>query len=152
MRKRIELELKLAMRSQNKLRLSTLRLITAALKDRDIAIRTDEDSSGASDEEIINILTKMIKQRVDSITYYEEAGRVQLAEIESNEVAVIKEFLPKQLSSEEIEVAVQNMIIAENADSIRDMRRIIKKLKEGYSGKMDFSLVAPMVKKYLLKS
>lgn len=150
MRKKIEAELKLAMKSQNKVRLSTLRLIIAALKDRDIAIRTEENTSGVSNNEIITILTKMIKQRNDSITHYEEAGRVELAEIESNEISVIREFLPKQLSVAEIEEAVRHMIKIEKANSIRDMGRIIGKLKEKHSGKVDFSLVAPLVKKYLL--
>jgi hypothetical protein len=152
MRLKIEQELKLAIKSQNKVRMSTLRLITAALKDRDIAIRTEENVSGVSDEEILIILTKMIKQRNDSITHYEEAGRVELAEIESSEISVIREFLPKQLSTKEIEKAVLEMISLEKADSIRDMGRIIKKLKEKYSGKVDFSLVAPLVKKYLLRA
>lgn len=152
MRKKIELELKLAMKSQNKLRLSTLRLICAAVKDRDIAIRSEENLSGVPDEEIITILTKMIKQRNDSITYYEEAGRIELAEIESNEITVIKEFLPKQLSREELEEEVLKMIRIERANSIRDMGRIIGKLKEKHSGKVDFSLVAPLVKKFLLKT
>ena len=151
MRKRIEIELKLAMKSQNKVRLSTLRLITAALKDRDIAIRTEEDVSGVSNQEIIHILTKMIKQRNDSITHYEEAGRVELAEIESNEINVIREFLPKQMSSLETDDAVQEMIKTEKAHSIRDMGRIIRKLKEKYTGKIDFTIVGPLVKKYLLK-
>jgi hypothetical protein len=150
MRKKIEAELKLATKSQNKVRLSTLRLITAAIKDRDIAIRTEENTLGVSNDEIVTILTKMIKQRNDSITYYEEAGRVELAEIESNEISVIREFLPKQLSVAEIEEAVRHMIRIERADSIRDMGRIIGKLKEKHSGKIDFSIVAPLVKKYLL--
>jgi uncharacterized protein YqeY len=152
MRTKIELELKLAIKSQNKIRLSTLRLITAALKDRDIAIRTEENVSGVSDEEILIILAKMIKQRNDSITHYEEAGRVELAETESSEISVIKEFLPKQLSNKEIEKVVLEMISLEKADSIRDMGRIIGKLKEKYSGRVDFSLVAPLVKKYLLRA
>ena len=152
MRKKIELELKLAMKSQNKVRLSTLRLITAALKDRDIAIRTEENTVGVSDDEIITILTKMIKQRNDSITYYEEAGRVELAETENNEITIIKEFLPKQLSGEQIEEVVRHLLRVENANSIRDMGRVIKKLKEKYSGKMDFSVVSPLVKKLLLNA
>ena len=151
MRKKIELELRLAMKSQNKVRLSTLRLITAALKDRDIAIRSEENTAGVSESEIITILTKMIKQRNDSITHYEEAGRIELAEIESNEIAIIKEFLPKQMSAKEVEEAIMSMIKSEDATSIRDMGRIIGQLKEKYTGKIDFSVVAPLVKKYLLK-
>ena len=151
MRKKIELELRLAMKSQNKVRLSTLRLITAALKDRDIAIRSEENTAGVSESEIISILTKMIKQRNDSITHYEEAGRIELAEIENSEIAVIKEFLPKQMSAKEVEEAIIGMIKSEGANSIRDMGRIIGQLKEKYTGKIDFSVVAPLVKKYLLK-
>ena len=151
MRKKIELELRLAMKSQNKVRLSTLRLITAALKDRDIAIRSEENTAGVSESEIITILTKMIKQRNDSITHYEEAGRIELAEIENSEIAVIKEFLPKQMSAKEVEEAIMSMIKSEGANSIRDMGRIIGQLKEKYTGKIDFSVVAPLVKKYLLK-
>ena len=151
MRTKIELELRLAMKSQNKVRLSTLRLITAALKDRDIAIRSEENNAGVSDTEIITILTKMIKQRNDSITHYEEAGRIELAEIESSEIAIIKEFLPRQLSAKEVEEAIMGMIKSENANSIRDMGQIIGKLKEKYAGKIDFSQVAPLVKKYLLE-
>jgi hypothetical protein len=152
MRNKIELELKLAIKSQNKVRLSTLRLITVAIRDRDIATRTEEDTGGASDEELLNILTKMIKQRNDSITHYEEAGRVELAEIESDEINIIREFLPKQLSNKEVEDAVRDMIRIEDTNSIRDMGRIIGKFKEKYAGKVDFSIVAPLVKKYLLKS
>jgi uncharacterized protein YqeY len=151
MRKKIELELRLALKSQNKVRLSTLRLITAALKDRDIAIRSEENTEGVSEAEIISILTKMIKQRNDSISYYEEAGRIESAEIESSEIAVIKEFLPKQMSTKEVEEAVMAMIKSEGANSIRDMGRIIGLLKDKYAGKIDFSVVAPLVKKYLLK-
>ena len=151
MRKKIELELRLAMKSQNKVRLSTLRLITAALKDRDIAIRSEENTAGVSESEIITILTKMIKQRNDSITHYEEAGRIELAEIECSEIAIIKEFLPKQMSAKEVEEAIIAMIKSEDANSIRDMGRIIGQLKEKYTGKIDFSVVAPLVKKYLLK-
>ena len=151
-RKKIDIELKLAMKSQNKERLSTLRLVMAAIKDRDIAVRTEENSLGVNDKEIIQILTQMIKQRNDSISYYEEAGRVKLAEAENSEIAIIKEFLPKQLSDLEIESAVIDVINLEKAESIRDMGRVIGKLKEKYAGRVDFSVIAPMVKKILTKS
>tara|TARA_Y200000002_G_scaffold377772_1_gene383964 strand:- start:632 stop:1093 length:462 start_codon:yes stop_codon:yes gene_type:complete len=152
MRKKINLELKLAMKSQNKNRLSTLRLITAAIKDRDIAMRTEESSSGVNDQEIIQILTQMIKQRNDSVSFYEEGGRIELAESEKNEIGIIKEFLPRQLSENEIEAVVRLTIKSECAESIRDMGRVIGKLKEQYAGKVDFSVIAPLVKKILLKS
>lgn len=151
-RKKIDIELRLALKSQNKERLSTLRLVTAAIKDRDIAVRTEENSLGVKDEEIVQILTQMIKQRKDSISYYQEAGRVKLAEAENNEIAIIREFLPKQLSELEIERAVMDIINLEQADSIRDMGRVIGKLKEKYTGRVDFSVIAPMVKKILSQS
>ena len=151
MRKKLDIELKLAMKSQNKERLSTLRLITAAIKDRDIAVRTEENSSGVLDDEILGILTQMIKQRRDSISYYREAGRVDLADSENKEITIIKEFLPKQLSSDEIETAVIQTISEEHAVTIRDMGRVIGKLKEQYAGRVDFSVIAPLVKKILLK-
>ena len=152
MRKKIDIELKLAMKSQNKERLSTLRLITAAVKDRDISVRSEENISGVDDGEIIKILTQMIKQRKDSIAYYEEAGRVKLAQTEKNEILIIKEFLPRQLSSQEVEKAVADIIEAESAESIRDMGRVIGKLKEQYAGRVDFSIIAPLVKKLLLNN
>ena len=151
MRKKLDIELKLAMKSQNMERLSTLRLITAAIKDRDIIVRTEENSSGVLDDEILSILTQMIKQRKDSISYYRDAGRVDLADAENKEIAIIKEFLPKQLSSEEIENAVIQTINDEHAVSVRDMGRVIGKLKEQYAGRVDFSVIAPLVKKVLLK-
>ena len=150
MRKKINLELNLAMKSQNKLRLSTLRLINAAIKDRDISVRSDEGASGVSDEVIMEILMQMIKQRNESITHYEEAGRLELAEKENSEIQIIKEFLPKQLSEGEVIEAINNAISQENASSIRDMGKVIGRLKKEYAGKMDFSKVAPNVKEKLL--
>ena len=152
MREKIDVELKLAMKSQNRERLSTLRLIMAAVKDRDIAVRTEENSLGISDDEIVSVLTHMIKQRNDSISFYEGAGRIELSESEKNEISIIKEFLPRQLSSQEVESAVILTIKTERAETIRDMGRVIGKLKEKYMGQVDFSVIAPLVKKILLKT
>tara|TARA_B100000700_G_scaffold234295_1_gene259704 strand:+ start:69 stop:527 length:459 start_codon:yes stop_codon:yes gene_type:complete len=152
MRKKLNLELNLALKSQNKLRLSTIRLINAAIKDRDISVRTDENASGVADDVIVEILMQMIKQRNDSITHYEEGGRLELAEKETAEINIIKEFLPKQLSEEEVDVAISRAIEAETARSIRDMGSVIGRLKREYSGKMDFSKVAPLVKQRLLRN
>ena len=152
MRKKLTQELNIAMKSQNKLRLSTLRLINAAIKDRDISVRTDDDTSGVGDDAIIDILMQMIKQRNDSITHYEEGGRLELAEKENAEIEIIKEFLPKPLSDAEIIKAINQAIKDEDASSIRDMGNVIGRLKREYSGKMDFSKVAPIVKESLLSS
>ncbi len=150
MRTKLNKELNLAIKSQNKIRVSTLRLINAAIKDRDISIRTDENASGVKDEVIVEILMQMIKQRKDSITHYEEGGRLELAEKENIEIEIIKEFLPKQLSDEEVLIAIKKVIKVENATTIRDMGSVIGRLKREYVGKMDFSRVAPLVKEILL--
>ena len=150
MRTKLDLEIKSAMKAQNKDRLSTLRLINAAIKDRDISVRSEENSQGVSDETIVVILMQMIKQRNDSITHYEEAGRLELSERENNEIFVIREFLPKQLSDDEISTAIERVIAEEKATSIRDMGKVIGLLKREYNGRIDFSKIAPLVKKLLL--
>ncbi len=151
MRSKLNSELKLAIKSQNKVRLSTLRLINAAIKDRDIAIRTEETSEGVSDDAILEILTQMIKQRVDSINQYQEGGRLELAERESSEISVIEEFLPKQLSETEINESIKLAILDEKASSVRDMGKVISNLKAKYTGRINFSQIAPLVKKILTK-
>jgi uncharacterized protein YqeY len=152
MREKLDNELRLAMKAQNKVRLSTLRLINAAIKDRDISVRTEENSQGVSDSIILQILIQMIKQRVDSVHQYEEAGRLELAERENNEILIIREFLPKQLSDSEILPAINSIILEEGAKSVRDMGKVISKLKDKYAGRLDFSKVAPLVKSALLKN
>ena len=141
MRSKLNSELKLAIKSQNKVRLSTLRLINAAIKDRDIAIRTEETSEGVSDDAILEILTQMIKQRVDSINQYQEGGRLELAERESSEISVIEEFLPKQLSETEINESIKLAILDEKASSVRDMGKVISNLKAKYTGRINFSQI-----------
>ena len=149
MRDRLVSETKAAMLSKNKVRLSTLRLINAAIKDRDIAVRTEENSKGVDDSEIIKILAKMIKQRIESINQYEEAGRIELAENEKKEMEVIKEFLPKQLNEKEISSAVEEVIGYTNSSSIRDIGKVMSELKKKYAGKADFSKISELVKEKL---
>ncbi len=152
MREKLNNELKLAMKSQNKIRLSTLRLINAAVKDRDISVRSEENVAGVSDIIILQILTQMIKQRVESVNQYQEAGRLELAERENNEIKIIQEFLPKQLSESEILPAINEIISEEGASSVRDMGKVISRLKEKYAGRIDFSKVASLVKAELSKN
>lgn len=149
MRDRINTELKQAMRDKNAPRLSTLRLINAAIKDRDIAARGDGNLDGVSDDEILSVLAKMIKQRVDSAKIYEEAGRLELAEEERAEINVIEDFLPAQLSDEEVRAAVQKAITETGAASIRDMGRVMGALKSNYAGQMDFGKAGGAVKELL---
>jgi uncharacterized protein len=146
LRDRVNTALKQAMKDKAADRLSTLRLINAAIKDRDIAARGDGDSVGVGDAEVLAILGKMAKQRMESVRAYEEGGRVDLAERERAEIAVIEEFLPRQLSAAEIDAAVSAAIAATGAASIRDMGKVMGELKAKYTGQMDFGAVGPMIK------
>ena len=146
MRERINSALKQAMKDKAKDRLSTLRLINAAIKDRDIAARGDGNEAGVGDAEVLAILGKMVKQRQESARAYEEGGRLDLAESERAEVSVIEEFLPKQLNDDEVAEAVSEAISGAGAESIRDMGKVMGMLKEKYTGQMDFGAVGPMVK------
>ncbi|MEE4345337.1 MAG: GatB/YqeY domain-containing protein [Paracoccaceae bacterium] len=146
MRERVNAALKQAMRDKAVDRLSTLRLINAAIKDRDIAARGDGDATGVGDAEVLAILGKMSKQRMESVRAYEEGGRVDLAERERAEIAVIEEFLPRQLSASEIDAAVSEAISSTGATTIRDMGKVMGELKAKYTGQMDFGTVGPMIK------
>lgn len=146
LRERINTALKTAMKEKDSARLGTLRLISAAIKDQDIASRSSEDDTGVSDSDILGILGKMTKQRQESVRAYEEGGRLDLAERERREVAVIEEFLPQQLSDDEVEAAIDKAITDVGASSIRDMGKIMGKLKQKYTGQMDFGKVGPRVK------
>lgn len=148
-RTRVNQALKQAMKDREASRLATLRLINAAIKDREIADRVDGKSGGIGDAEVLAILGKMTKQRNESARAYEEGGRLDLAERELNEIAIIEEFLPKQLSDEEITEAVKAAVSDTGAKSIRDMGKVMGALKGKYTGQMDFGKVGPMVKDQL---
>lgn len=146
MRDKINAALKQAMRDKAAVRLSTLRLINAAIKDRDIAARSGGGDEGASEAEVLAILGKMSKQRLESARAYEEGGRLDLAERERSEIEVIEEFLPRQLSDAEIATAVNDAIGEIGAESIRDMGKVMGILKTRFTGQMDFGAVGPVVK------
>lgn len=146
MRTALMLALKDAMKAKETERLSTLRLINAAIKDREIAARTDGSDVTISDDEVLGILNKMIKQRQQSITAYEEGGRLELAAREQDEIKIIQEFLPKQMSDEEISAAVNAIISETGAASIRDMGKVMGALKSNYAGQMDFAKAGAEVK------
>ncbi|MHA6262614.1 GatB/YqeY domain-containing protein [Arenibacterium sp. CAU 1754] len=150
MRARVNAALKQAMRDKATTRLSTLRLINAAIKDQDIAARGDGgEDTGVSDAQVLAILGKMTKQRQESARAYEEGGRLDLAEREREEIGVIEEFLPRQLDDDEIAEAVRVAVETTGADSIRDMGKVMAALKSKYTGQMDFGKVGPMVKNQL---
>jgi uncharacterized protein YqeY len=146
LRTRIGGALKDAMKAKDADRLSTLRLINAAIKDRDISLRGEGREDGVTDAEVLQILGKMVKQRQESARAYEEGGRLELAEKERAEVTVIEEFLPRQLSEAEVSSAVDKAIAATGAEGIRDMGKVMGELKARYTGQMDFGAVGPMVK------
>ena len=141
--------LKDGMKSRAKERLSTLRLVNAAIKDMDISLRGEGKEDGASEADVLQILSKMVKQRQESAKTYEEGGRLDLAEAELNEIPVIEEFLPQKLNDEEIAAAIDAVVAEVGATSIRDMGKVMGGLKAKYTGQMDFGQVGAMVKKRL---
>ncbi len=146
MRTRITAAVKQAMKDKEAARLSTLRLINAAIKDRDIAVRAEGREDGVDEAEVLSILGKMVKQRRESARTYEEGGRLDLAEREQAEIEIIEEFLPQALSDAEIARAIDAAVAEVEADSIRDMGRVMGVLKAKYTGQMDFGAVGGLVK------
>jgi uncharacterized protein YqeY len=137
---------KQAMKDKAANRLSTLRLISAAIKDRDIAARAEGNDEGVGDDELLSILGKMTRQRSESAKTYEEAGRIDLAERELEEITVIEEFLPRQLDEAEVDAAIDAAIRTVGAASIRDMGKVMGELKGKYTGQMDFGSVGAKLK------
>ena len=146
LRQRINATLKQAMRDKESERLATLRLINAAIRDREIAKRTEDGEDAVHEAEVLEILSKMVKQRRESVRAYEEAGRLDLAEAEQDEIAVIEEFLPRKLSEAEVEKAIDAAVEEVGAASIRDMGKVMGALKARYTGQMDFGAVGAKVK------
>ena len=139
LRNKISSALKDAMKEKDAVRLSTLRLINAAIKDRDIAKRSEAgDDEGVGDDDILVILGKMVKQRQESARAYEEGGRLELAEQERSEIKVIETFLPRQLDESETAAAIDQAIEKTGASSIRDMGKVMGELKGRYTGQLDF--------------
>ena len=151
MRDILDKSLKDAMRARDTQKISTIRLINAAIKDRDIAIRSEDNLEGVSDGEILSILSKMIKQRKESAKQYEEGGRLELAQQELEEIEIIENFLPRQLDLNETKQIVKKIILEINANSLRDMGKVMSLLKENYSGKMDFGKAGVVAKELLSK-
>ena len=148
LRQKVDSSLKQAMRDRDAARLSTLRLINAAIKDMEIAQRGREDGEAQpmDDDEVRRILSRMVKQRRESVRAYEEGGRIELAEQENDEIKVIEEWLPRPLDKDAQTEAVNKAVNELEASSIRDMGRVMALLKERYTGRMDFATVGPMVK------
>lgn len=141
--------LKAALKNKDKIAMSTIRLILAALKDRDIAARSEGRSEGIDEKEILSMLQSMIKQRKDSIKMYEEAGRTELAEQEHDEIKVIETFLPQQLSDEEVAAHIEAIIAETGATNIKDMGKVMGALKSRYAGQIDMGKAGGLVKQKL---
>ncbi|WP_413206307.1 GatB/YqeY domain-containing protein [Rhodospirillum sp. A1_3_36] len=138
--------LKEAMRARDQTTLSTVRLILAALKDRDICARGNGNPDGIDEEEILGMLQSMVKQRRESINMYEQGGRLELAEEEGNEIAVIERFLPAQMDAADLARAVDATLADLGAEGLKDMGRVMAALKERYAGQMDFGKAGALAK------
>lgn len=149
LRQRLNDELKAAMKSRDQRATSTLRLILAALKDRDIAARPRGVTDGVDEAEIIDMLQKMVRQRQESITLYQQGNRPELAAQEQGEIDMIERFLPKKMSDVETAKAIESVVAELGAATIKDMGRVMAALKERYAGQMDFGKVGQLVKQKL---
>ena len=149
LRARLNEELKSAMKAKELRTVSTVRLILAALKDRDIAARGHGNAEGISDEEIGDLLQKMIRQRRESIELYQQGKREDLAQQEREEIAIIERFLPQQMSESEVAVTVSALIAELGAVSVKDMGRVMATLKQRHSGQMDSAKASALVKERL---
>jgi uncharacterized protein YqeY len=149
LREQVSAALKDSIKSKEPLATATLRLINAAIKDRDIAARDKGNQDGISDDEILSLLQSMIKQRHESAKAYEDGNRQDLADREREEITVIQRFLPEQLSDDEVAEAVDAVIKDTGADCIKDMGKCMGALKQKYAGRMDFSKASALVKEKL---
>ena len=148
-RQRLNESLKEAMRAKDTVGVSTVRLILAALKDRDIAARSKGNTDGITDDEVLGLLQTMVKQRRESIDLYERGGRLDLAEQERAEIGVLQRFLPAQMDEQAIRSAVDTVIREQSATSLKDMGRIMSTLRDKYAGRMDFGRASGFVKSAL---
>ena len=151
MKNNITSELSQAVKSGDKNRTHTLRLILAAIKDKEIASRSSGENSEISDESVIQLLKKMVKQRNDSIEMFSKANRNELVDKEKSEINIINEFLPKQLGEEETKIACTEAISATGSNSLREIGKVIKYLKENSSSNLDISLASKILKEKLQK-
>jgi uncharacterized protein YqeY len=149
LRDQISAAMKQAMRDKDRVSLSTLRLMSAAIKDRDIAARAADRCGGIDDVEILGMLTKMVKQREESAKTYDDNGRPELAEREREEIVVVRTFMPKPMNDAEIETAVSKIVESTGATCLKDMGKVMGQLKSGYAGRLDMGKAGAVVKRHL---
>ena len=150
MREQLNSELKKSIINKDLAATKTIRLIIAAIKDRDIVVRTEGNQNGISEADIISLLKKMQKQREESIQLYTKGNRMDLVKTEEDEIKIIKQFLPKQMNDVEIKNLVKEAIEINDAKSIRDMGKVMSHLKQKYSTNMDFSKASKFLKETLI--
>ena len=148
-RKKIEADLQLALKEKNRIVISTLRLIIAGIKDKDIAFRSKDNKEGIKEDDIKQLLKKMIKQRNESIEIYKKGNRNDLLDIEKKEVQIISKFLPKQFSEEETNKICKETINKVGATSVKDMGKVMGMLKKNYADVLDFSRAGLILKNML---
>ncbi|HEY7765417.1 MAG TPA: GatB/YqeY domain-containing protein [Aestuariivirgaceae bacterium] len=149
LREQINQALKEAMKSGDKLKVSALRLMNAAIKERDIQNRTAGPDAGVSDQQILEVFAKMVKQRQESLATYEQAGREDLAAQERGEIEIIQSFMPQQLSDEEMRAEIAKIIAETGAQGVKDMGKVMGALKQRHAGRMDFAKAGGIVKSLL---
>lgn len=149
LRTAISTSTKEAMRAKETLRVSTLRLVSAAIKDRDIAARSEDRCEGINDDEILSLLSKMVKQREESAKTYDDNGRPELADRERAEIEIVRHFMPKPLSDEEMKSAIATLVDETGATGLKDMGKIMGRLKTDFAGRVDMGKAGAVVKEHL---
>jgi len=150
MREKITATMKQALKDKDQAALATMRLIMAALKDRDIAARGSGNPDGISDDDILGMLQTMIKQRTESAKMYRDGDRPELADAEEVEIEIIRSFMPAQLSDEDMAAAISTAVAETGASSVKDMGQVMAFLKGNYAGQMDFAVASQAVKTALM--
>lgn len=149
LRTAISTSTKEAMKAKETLRVSTLRLVSAAIKDRDIAARSEDRCEGINDDEILSLLSKMVKQREESAKTYDDNGRPELADRERAEIEIVRDFMPKPLSDEEMKSAIAALVDETGATCLKDMGKIMGRLKTDFAGRLDMGKAGAVVKEHL---
>jgi len=149
LREDISSSVKDAMKTKDAIRLSTLRLVNAAIKDRDIAARAEDRCGGIDDSEIMSILSKMVKQREESANVYDDNGRPELAERERSEIDVIRKFMPTPLTEDELAAVIEAYVKESGATGLKSMGKIMGQLKSEYAGRVDMGKAGALVKGHL---
>ena len=150
LRNKIDEDYKQSIKSKDQQKIDTLRLIRSAIKDKDISFRTSENKEGINDSEILSLLLNLIKQRKDSIEQFQKAKREDLIKNEQSEIEIIKEYLPQQKTQEETAKIINQIIVSNNLESIKDMGKLMSIIKNDYAGEVDMGLVGKIAKSKLV--